>query len=100
MNKLNKILSEGFANIDEIIADACYQLDCIIDDSLNKDTFMFNMFYGEYQLRPCGLDFIRTWQHNPFSRLSREEQYRLNSQNYDDFSETEIQKGLINIIAR
>lgn len=38
MNKLNKILSEGFANIDEITADACYQLDCVADDSLNKDS--------------------------------------------------------------
>jgi hypothetical protein len=38
MNKLNKMLSEGFASIDEITADACYQLDCIVDDSLNKDS--------------------------------------------------------------
>lgn len=65
---------------------------------MSSSEFRFNIFYGQYQLRPCGLDFIRTWQHNPSLSLSREEQYKLNSQNYDDFSESEIQKGCGTII--
>lgn len=45
------------------------------------------MFWGYYELKPVGsFAFHQIWHPNPDIKLSADEQYNRNKENFDDFS--------------